>query len=257
MTATNNAVKGGQVPLKNVASFMAMTVRLQERSPSLPGFAVYFGPSGFGKTESSIYVQNKTSAVRVEIGETWSIKKFLQELLFELRRPAKGTISDLADQAKAALGDDPRRPLIIDEADKLLRKNGMLEVVREIGDVAGCPVILIGEEMLPEKLAVHERFHNRVLDWTGAEPCDADDVAKLAASLCGQRGITIAPDLQAEICRQSDGRARRICTNLDAALQIARNQGLTTVDLAAWGATRFYTNKPPGARYVSAPRRSA
>nr|WP_184256107.1 ATP-binding protein [Rhodopseudomonas rhenobacensis] len=253
MTATNNGVKGGQVPLKNVASFLTLTMRLIDRSSHLPGFGVFHGPSGFGKTEASIYTQNKTNAVRVEVGESWTQKKFLQEVLFELRMQAKGTIADLADQVKAALGDDPRRPLIIDEADKLIRKNGLLEIVREIGDVAGCPVILIGEEMLPEKLAVHERFHNRVLDWTGAEPCDADDVAALAAALC--RGVTIAPDLQAEICRQSAGRARRICTNLDEALKIARNKGLKTVDLAAWGGTKYYTNKPPGARFVSSSSR--
>jgi DNA transposition AAA+ family ATPase len=253
MTATTNAVKGGQVPLKNVASFMTLTLRLQSREPHLPSFGVFYGPSGFGKTEASIYAQNKTNAVRVEVGETWSIKKLLQELLFELRIQPKGTISDLADQVKAALGDDPRRPLIIDEADKLLRKGGMLEVIREIGDVAGCPVILIGEEMLPEKLAVHERFHNRVLDWTGAEPCDQEDVAALAAAL--YRGVTIAPDLLAEIARQSDGRARRICTNLDEAMKVARNKGLKTVDLAAWGGTKFNTNKPPSARYITAARR--
>ncbi|MFT4275565.1 MAG: ATP-binding protein [Rhodopseudomonas sp.] len=253
MTATNNVVKGGQVPLKNVASFMTLTLRLQSRSPHLPGFGVFYGPSGFGKTEASIYAQNKTNAVRVEVGETWSIKKLLQELLFELRIQPKGTISDLADQVKAALGDDPRRPLIIDEADKLLRKGGMLEVIREIGDVAGCPVILIGEEMLPEKLAVHERFHNRVLDWTGAEQCDQEDVAALAAAL--YRGVTIAPDLLAEIARQSDGRARRICNNLDEAMKLAKNKGLKTVDLAAWGGTKFNTNTPPGARYITATRR--
>ncbi|MGX7745904.1 DUF3164 family protein, partial [Rhodopseudomonas parapalustris] len=182
MTATTNVVKGGQVPLKNVASFMTLTLRLQSREPHLPSFGVFYGPSGFGKTEASIYAQNKTNAVRVELGETWSIKKLLQELLFELRIQPKGTIPDLADQVKAALGDDPRRPLIIDEADKLLRKGGMLEVIREIGDVAGCPVILIGEEMLPDKLAVHERFHGRVMDWTAAEECDQDDVAALASA---------------------------------------------------------------------------
>ncbi|WP_190273048.1 AAA family ATPase [Rhodopseudomonas palustris] len=232
---------------------MTLTMRLQNRSPHLPGFGVFFGDSGLGKTEASIYAQNKTNAVRVEIGETWSIKKFLQEVLFELRRPARGTISDLADQVKAALGDDPSRPLIVDEADKLLRKNGLLEIVREIGDVAGCPVILIGEEMLPEKLAVHERFHNRVLDWTGAEPCDQDDVEKLAKALCG--GITIAPDLQAEICRRSAGRARRIVTNLDQAIVIARNKGIKTVDLAAWGGAKYFTSTPPGARLSSAAKR--
>lgn len=255
MTATNHVVKGGQVPLKNVASFLTLAMRLIDLPPHLPRFGVFFGPSGFGKTEASIYAQNKTNAVRVEVGETWSQKKFLEAVLSELQTKPKGTISDLADEIKVRLGDDPRRPLIIDEADKLLRKNGFLGIVREIGDIAGCPVILIGEEMLPEKLAVHEHFHNRVADWTGAEACDIDDVGALASAFC--RGVTIAPDLQAEICRQSDGRARRIVTNLNRAMDIARNKGIKTVDLTAWGSTKYYTNKPPSARYVTNLRRSA
>lgn len=256
MTATNNDVKGGQVPLKNVASFMTLTMRLIEQPMNLPRFGVFYGPAGWGKTEASIYAQNKTDAVRIEVRETFSQKKLLQDLLTELKMPAaKGSISDLAERVEKRLGDDPRRPLIIDEADTLLRKRGFLETVREIGDIAGNPVILIGEEMLPEKLSVHERFHSRVAEWVGAEPCDASDAAALAACYC--RGITVAPDLLAEICSQSDGSARRIVTNLNRTMNIARNKGIKTVDLAAWGSERFYTNKAPHARYVSAPRRRA
>jgi DNA transposition AAA+ family ATPase len=254
MSTTNTGVKG-QVPLKNVASFMQLTVRLIEREPHLPGFGVCHGPSGFGKTYASIYAQNKTRAVRVEVGDSWTRKSFLKALLFELgAAPGRATINDMADQAKALLGDDPRRPLIIDEADKLVDK-GMVELVREIGDVALCPVILIGEETLPKKLVAIERFHGRVLDWMGAERCDDEDTAALAKALCP--GLTIAPDLLAEICRQSDGRARRIVVNLARATEIARNRGLTTMDRGAWGSLPFFTSKPPVPRNFDDPRRSA
>ena len=73
MTTTTNGVKGGQVPLKNVAAFMTLTMRLIERAPHLPGFGVCHGPSGFGKTYASIYAENKTRAVRVEVGELWVV----------------------------------------------------------------------------------------------------------------------------------------------------------------------------------------
>lgn len=254
MNAVTKDVKSGQVPLKNVAAFMTMTMRLIDRAPHLPGFGVCHGPSGFGKTCASIYAENKTRAVRVEVGDSWSRKSFLKALLFELRVMPKGTIADMADQAKAMLGDDPRRPLIIDEADKLIDK-GMIELVREIGDVAGCPVILIGEERLPMKLQAHERVHNRVLDWMSAQPCDAEDAAALASAL--YPNITVTPDLLAEITKQSDGRARRIVKNLDDALLIAKNRGIKTVDRAAWGTTPFFTSRAPQPRFLDAVRRSA
>ncbi len=254
MTATTNAVKGGQVPLKNVAAFMTLTMRLIERAPHLPGFGVCHGASGLGKTEASIYAQNKTNAIRVEVRDTWSRKSFLKALLFELQADAKGTIADMADQAMALLGDNPRRPLIIDEADRLVDK-GMIELARDIGDVAGCPVIFIGEERLPMKLQAHERVHNRVLDWMPAQPCDVDDTAALAKALYPT--ITVTPDLAAEITRQSDGRARRIVKNLDDALLIARNRGIKTIDRAAWGTTPFFNSRAPQPRCFDTARRSA
>ncbi|MDC7787331.1 ATP-binding protein [Rhodoplanes sp. TEM] len=242
------------MPLKNVANFMALTMRLIEREPHLPGFGVCHGPSGYGKTYASIYAQNRTRAVRVEVGESWTRKTFLKSLLFELGVQARGTISDMADQAKALLGDDPRRPLIVDEADKLVDK-GMVELVREIGDVAGCPVILIGEERLPAKLVQHERIHNRVLDWMPAQPCDLDDTTALARALCPR--VSVAADLLDDIRRQSEGRARRIVVNLSRVGELARNRGLTAVDRAAWGGTAFYTSRAPAPRTVDAGRWSA
>ncbi|NJL07969.1 MAG: ATP-binding protein, partial [Methylacidiphilales bacterium] len=94
MSIAAGGVKG-QVPLKNVANFMTLVVRLQDRDPHLPGFGVCHGPSGYGKTYASIYAQNKTRAVRVEVGDTWTRKTLLKALLFELGEPPRGTVADI------------------------------------------------------------------------------------------------------------------------------------------------------------------
>jgi DNA transposition AAA+ family ATPase len=248
MSTVAQGVKG-QVPLKNVAEFLTLVMRIADRDPNLPNIGVCHGPSGYGKTYASIYAQNKTRAIRVEVGDTWTRKTLLKCILFELGVQARGTISDMADQAKAMLGDDPRRPLIIDEADKLVDK-GLAELVREIGDVAGCPIILIGEEMLPAKLAKFERIHNRVFDWMPAQPCDLEDTAQLAAVLCPK--VQIAPELLDDIRRQSEGRARRIVVNLARVAEVARNRGIATVDRASWGDTPFFTSRPPAPRAFTA-----
>ncbi|MFL9828946.1 AAA family ATPase, partial [Rhodoplanes sp. SY1] len=184
-------------------------------------------------------------AVRVEVGESWTRKTLVKSILFELGVQARGTIADMTEQAKALLGDDPRRPLIVDEADKLVDK-GMIELVREIGEVSLCPVILIGEERLPKKLAQIERVHNRVLEFMAAQPCDLDDTIALAGMLYPR--ISVGADLLEEIRRQSQGRARRIVVNLARVAELARNRGLAEVDRAAWGGTAYYTSKAPEPR---------
>lgn len=239
---------GGPVATTNVAQFMTLTAKLIERDPNAPGFGVFFGPSGFGKTYASIFAQNKTNALRVEVGDYWTRKTLLKNILAEAGQVGRGTIADMAEAVIRVLGDEPGRPLIIDEADRLVSR-GMVELVRDLQDKSTAPIILIGEEHLPAKLQPNERMHNRVLDWVGAQPTDLEDAQRLAGSLCD---CEVADDLLQEIVQRSDGRARRIVVNLVRVAEIARNRGLATMDRKAWGDTAFFDSRPPSARSFAA-----
>lgn len=239
----------GPVPIKNVAGFMAMTIRIVERGPLQPGFGVCSGHSGYGKSMASIGAQNKTGAIRIEVGDTWTRRTVLTAILKELGLSfkVKAALADLAGQVIEALGEEPNRPLIVDEADRLVDK-GFIELLRELQEASGAPVIMIGEELLPVKLLQHERVHNRVLDWFQAQPCDLDDTRRLAAAFAP--GIEIKDDLLDAIRAHSGGRARRIGNNLSTAVVVARNKNLRTLDLKAWGDTPFNTGEPPKPRPV-------
>lgn len=239
------------VAIKNVAMFMHMTNRLIKRDPHLPGFGVCQGPSGYGKTYASIFAQNKFRAARVEVGDSWTRRTLLKRILIEFNETVseKATISAMADRAIGALAEDARRPLIIDEADKLVDK-GMIEIVRELQEASGAPVILIGEESLPAKLLTVERMHNRVLDWFPAQPCDIEDTRQLAKAFASN--VTIADDLLEAIRAKSGGRARRIVVNIHHAAELARNDGVSKLDLKRWGENRFFTGEPPPARKIEA-----
>jgi DNA transposition AAA+ family ATPase len=254
MTTQLSEVKG-PVAIKNVASFMVMTDRLINRDPHLPGIGVCHGPSGFGKTYASIFAQNRTRAVRVEVGDSWTRRTLLQAILRELGEPVKGrmAIADLAERAIAALGDEPGRPLIVDEADRLVDR-GMIELVRELHEHSSVPVILIGEEKLPAKLLAYERVHNRVLDWFPAQPCDLDDARELAKAFAPK--IAIDDDLLEHIRTQSGGRARRIVVNLARGAELARNRNAKQLTLALWGTAPLYTGEPPQVRHVEPYKRA-
>lgn len=246
---SHQQTQNGPVALKNVAQFLTLTMRLVDRAPHLPGLGVCHGASGYGKSWSSIYAQNKTGAIRVEVGDSWTRRTLLRNILREFGQTVKERwpISDLVDLVVAALGEDPRRPLFIDEGDKLVDK-GMIEIVRELQEASGAPIILIGEEKLPSKLLAHERVHNRVLDWFPAQPCDLDDTRHLAKAFAPK--LDIKDDLLDAIRAASGGRARRIVVNIAHAAELASNKGVKTLDSKLWGNTAFFTGEPPPQRHA-------
>lgn len=245
----------GPVALKNVAAFMAMATRLIERDPHLPGIGVCHGPSGYGKTYASIFAQNRTRALRVEVGDSWTRRTLLTAIMREAGQAytKRVTIADLAEAVIMKLGDDPQRPLIIDEADKLVDK-GMVEIVRELHEHSSAPVILIGEEKLPNKLLSVERLHNRVLDWLPAQPCDLDDTRALAAAFAPR--VALEEDILEAIRAQSGGRARRIVVNIARVAEAARNKAAKAFGLKEWGSQPFFTGEPPTPRSVEPYKRT-
>lgn len=229
--------------LKNVILLMQLHQRLKDRGPHLPGIGVMHGYSGYGKTYAAIYLANKTGAARVEIGDSWTKKTLLMAILKELGDPRpKGTIPALAEAAIEKLAMPGHPPLIIDEADKLVDK-GMIELVREIHESAQVPVILIGEEALPTKLERSERAHNRVLEWVAAQPCDLEDTRKLAHIFAP--GLSLSPDMLDLIRVQSQGKARRIVTNLDRIKEWALEAGRSEISASVYGGGFQPTSAPP------------
>jgi len=232
-------------PLKNVTALWTLVNRLQQRNDDLPGFGVFHGPPGFGKTKAAIYVHNKCQAPILTIGESWTRKKFLEKLLGELHvGKVRGTVADLTEQAILRLGENPDRPLLIDEADKVIDK-GWIELIRELQDNSNTPIILIGEEDLVSKLKSTPRVDDRVLDWVAAQPCDLDDTRKLATAYAPQ--LQIADDLLELVRIESGGVARRISTTISHIREFAQTTGLTSLSRGNYGG-RIHTGKAPKAR---------
>ncbi|MHB2265846.1 AAA family ATPase [Aliihoeflea sp. PC F10.4] len=220
-------------PLKNVAAFSTLLQKMVDRDADLPGLACFHSPSGWGKTKSAVYGANRYRAAYVECGQFTTARSLLSSVLLELGQPKpRGTIEDMKNEAIMLMVADNRRPLIVDEAHFVASKR-FVDVLRELSDKSGAPVILIGEETLPFALSNFERVHNRVLEWLPAQPCDAEDFDLLVTARC--RGIKVAPDLAAEILAQTKGNTRRIVVNLSRIVHLAHERGLDTVDLATFG----------------------
>lgn len=232
-------------PTRNIYLFADLAERVCNRNPDLPGIAVFYGFSGYGKTRAAEFTAHKKRAFYVEAGESWTRKYFLQKVAIEIGVPDKGSTPVLVERIIERLAADPRL-LIVDEFDHIVARN-FQETVREIHDKAQTPIIAIGEENLPAKIhAGPERFANRVLAWGPAQPADQNDFAQLAAAYCPD--VTLSEELIQHLLKSSAGRARRICVNLDRIREVARTLGVDAVGVKECPPESLFTGQPPARR---------
>lgn len=233
-------------PLANVARLQALVLRSQHRGAGLPGMGCFYGRAGRGKTMAGVYITNTMQACHVEALPFGGLKKLLEMIVIELGLRPKRLVPDLFDQAAQELAVSGR-PLIIDEADHILTTK-TIEAVRHLHDKSGVPVILMGEEMLPQRLQAWERVHGRMLAWVEAEAATIEDVGHLAKIYAPR--VEITPDLREAVLTTSRASMRYISTNLAAIAEFAAVRGLTRMTRADWGAGTFHTGEPPALRRV-------
>lgn len=232
-------------PLRNVSALVGLIERVNNRAPGLPGLAVFHGPSGFGKTTAAVYAANKFDTYQVQVKSCWTGKKFCEAILSEIGiEPAK-TIANMVDQIarELTLSD---RPLLIDDAQELTTKASMIKLVKDIYESCGTTIVLIGEELLPQQLSRWENIHGRVLAWVPAEPACLDDVAHLGQIYAP--GLSLDPAFRERLLKNSHHSIRRVCTNLEAVREFARQKGLDEVNLDNWGKQMFFQLEAPKPR---------
>jgi hypothetical protein len=196
--------------------------RLNGRANGLPGFAVLYGPAGYAKTTSLLAAANSTRAYYVQMRSAWGRKALLEKILVEMGIRQNGTIPQMLDA---------------------IRSDGLVELVRDIYEGSQSPIIIAGEEMLPQKLKKWERFHSRVLSWVPAQPVSLQDAKALAPIYAA--GIKVAEDLLDHLVKLSGGSVRRVCVNLNGIAEKAAVEGWERVDLRVWGDTPIYTGEAP------------
>lgn len=237
--------QGRWAPLRNVVLCARAVERAQSRERNLPGIVVMYGPSGWGKSMAAAFCANKFEGVYVEARSYMTKKTFVESILREMGIRAGRTIGEMMEQVAEQL-DLSQRPLIIDEMDHLVDRN-MIEIVRDLHEMARATILLIGEEEFPRKLKRRsERFHNRVLVWQPAEAMNEADARQLAGFYVP--GVEIADDL-IEAARVAAHQVVRVyCCNLDAIREVCAKEGLKRIDLAAWGKRGFFGGDAPARR---------
>lgn len=222
----------GHAPLTNMSLMLQTLMDCRESENPSARMGVFNGFSGYGKTIAAGFAAARTGAIYVSATRLWTQKSLLEAIaeelgIIKLERSAPRIFRQVVDQLNLAPVD-----MIVDEMDYLADK-GYVEVLRDIHDATRIAIVMIGEEALPSKLQRWERFANRILVTTPAQPASVEDALQLRDHYCHR--IQIADDL-AELFRvRCRGITRRIVNNLQAAQRAAAAEGVSEIDAAWWG----------------------
>jgi len=230
-------MKNRLAPVKNVAALQAAYEALECRDPGVPGMGLVHGETGAGKTTAVTWLMNRTNAIYVRAAATWTPSAMLGKIMNELGSEALARgASAMVDFITNAMAQD-QRPLFVDEADYLLTNLKMLETLRDIHDISGMPVLLIGMKGIEKRLAARKQLLGRISQWVEFLACDREDAATLARTVCE---VEVSPELMDTVHNEARGSMRSMVVGLSRIESFAKAQGLASIDSAQWGNRKLF-----------------
>jgi DNA transposition AAA+ family ATPase len=199
----------------------------------IPVMGLVSGGTGSGKTRSIKWLieQPKVNGVFLRANAAWTLNSMLGAIATDLGispqwRNAK-TLKSVCEWFEST-----RRPLFIDECDYLLRDLRMLETLRDIHDMAGIPVILVGMSGIEKKLAHRQQLSRRISQFVEFQPLDMQDARILADTVCD---VGVSDDLLSKIHKESQGGMGLMIVALARVEMFAKTQQWETVNASQWG----------------------
>lgn len=237
-------MKKNMAMVKNVMALQAAFEALSGREHGVPGMGLLYGHTGAGKTTAATWLISNSNGVYARANATWTPNAMLGKLMIELgAEPLHNGGAAMVKHITDALMLE-QRPVFIDEADYLLSNLKMLETLRDIHDISGQPVVLIGMEGIERRLVHRQQLARRISQWVEFLPSDAEDARILADSICD---ITVEDDLLQSLHDEAKGSIGLMTVGLSRIEALAKANGWKKVDADQWGGRRlFLSNAPKG-----------
>lgn len=194
------------------------------------GFILAHGQAGRGKSVAADQYHYQRGGAYIRVWEGWRQAAFLQRVLFEVRGK-NGDLPKLnADRCKQAIVDlleRERKPIFVDEADRLAI--GRIEDLRDILEMTGAPIILIGEEAIFGLLSERRRVWSRVAHEVEFGPISPAEVGLYAMKAAA---LDIPPELCQRIAERAEGDFRLVRNMMLLLEKAAKAAESFTVDAA-------------------------
>lgn len=229
---------------QNVRRFLAAVRELNDRPRGVEGMAILWGEPGEGKTTTVAFACNIMGGVFLRANACWTITSMLAALSIELGLPIANQRAPMMAGIIKCLSENPI-PIFIDEADYLFQQASMLDVMRDLYDMTGSPVIMIGMEEFSRNVESRGKFARRITQSVRFYGINADDARVLAETLSE---VKLADDLLAYVHKEAKGNIGRMVTGIARIEQFGKLNALDTVTKKDWAARPLFYDQSRFAR---------
>lgn len=205
------------VETKNVKEVNKLVEGLLKRPKTeIPGLAVVYGPTGFGKTRWSEITAFRGGWGYLRINRLQGSKSFVQEVYRRLHWlikheefVPKGSAAKIEEMCINILQDHPEIVLFIDEINHKIHKRewDILEIIRDLADRSYASIIMVGEQDTVEALNNYNpHFFGRCNFFYKFEKNSVEDAKKIFR---GVAEVNVENNVIEEIYQEADGNLRK------------------------------------------------
>ena len=225
-------MKSVVAPVKNVKAFAISGQALLDASVNTPRIGVAFGRAGDGKSRTVSWWATRTEAAYARAMAAWRTPgPMLESICLELGISPRVRHADTQKLIAETLARGERpKPLVIDEADYLVKHPELLDTLRDIHDLSSAPLVLIGMQQFVSKilsLKDQEQFVSRISQVVEFKPLDREDAGTLIKAIAE---VEVDDGLIDRLHAEANGSARLLVVALEQIEKFARPRGWKSVD---------------------------
>ncbi|WP_423458014.1 AAA family ATPase [Ottowia sp. VDI28] len=181
---------------------------VERRGAREAGLVLIQGKYGIGKSELTERWASENGHVFIRAKKVWTQRSMLEDIATGLGLAVRGSAKDVENRITGHLAQT-MQALIVDEADYLadMRQASKLETIRDISDVTGTMVFLVGMENFPTIVQRYDHIASRVARIVQLHPLNLVDVQ---ATCKAKAEVALTPALVEQIARDSRGRMRQV-----------------------------------------------
>ena len=213
------------VKTHNVKRFIGLMNNLIDKSNEIPKMGLVYGDPGLGKTQTAVWWATKNDAVYVRAQNKMTNKWLLEKIVYELGESPSRKMADLIEQCISHLRLKPQ-VIIIDEVDYLINRMKIVETLRDLHDLTGAPVVLIGMQESKTKLGKYRHLYDRISEILEFKSFSKEDVEVIVEELSE---IKISDEAR-EIFFEKKNRFRQIIKGIALLENLAKTNGLLKID---------------------------
>ncbi len=175
-------MKNTFIKTNNVKQFISLMDEVQKLPPNIPKLALVYGDHGLGKTHSIIWWATRNNAVYVRANNEMTQNGLLKAIAEELDERPYYMMQENFKLILKHLKQDSRI-IIVDEADYLIGNKNVIEALRDIQDMTGVPIVLVGMKLIDKKIARFKHFEDRLYKKLEFEHFGVDEIAEILEEL--------------------------------------------------------------------------